>query len=941
MITLTLRPTSDVLTQLQRSTGATNYGCVDETGAGNGLVDYIWTNPWSGLVWYRDLYGLTDHTTETETILAVRVYARHQGVTYAGVAVNASGRTVLKTHDVEYNGETKTLITSWDLTYTEYTVNPQTGAAWTWDEIDDLQAGWAGLPTLLIHPYGYQYNIFAYCTQVYVEVDYDAVKDATVTVPALSIDATPVAPSMPIYASYIKIPALSIAIDTPKPKIKTISNYSPLPPFKVITQNLSSAPQNLTCTMSLMGIPNLLAEDKASKDYSHSYADSKTVKDLITEIASGQPVRGETGETQEEYNATEYLNDATYAYGQILPLMTEVRTLTKIAFRLSKVGNPTGDITFRVDDSDFSGILASKVLGDASMLTSISSWYEVTLDTPLVLSEGLNYCIYCEFSTGDADNKVGVKKESGSVKANEYAVLLPVVGDPETQTTVDCAYKYWYQNDGIDCFDHCEAYEVVFDSEDALIDSYQPRDAFSISEGESRLSAINKLLQYTTCVKRVEDDGKIHISNPSNISGYISKQIIVATDDGYVRSDTAEFNNTPGIQFVGHAVSGAVRQYHAFYRFSGITIPKGAKIASCYLQLHEGNSQGSPKTKIYLEKANNPTAVTSYADYISRTLTTAGVDWDITEIPPDGIRESLRWYTSPSLVSILQELVNEYELDNQAIQILHKDDGSSALNYLLVDGYYDYPPRLYIEGGYDYEYSLTESYHNFFSKSLRKSLVIPNKIVVHSLTEDINQYSGSATDAESYALLPISHFVKTKLNSNDQAEDIAEAMIARLQTESQKGAAIVPINVGAEVYDFVKVTDAIEGDSRTGNIGYLRRSYKPGPSMQSSWKMSFGFGRLPVKAFVGTRPHLLADRSIQPEPSEGMGDDSYVRWSMIRKLLTESIPDAFARVWDGDEQEGYAGINDLITALNEINQNIKDLTAAHNSLVDKYNELIS
>jgi len=68
------------------------------------------------------------------------------------------------------------------------------------------------------------------------------------------------------------------------------------------------------------------------------------------------------------------------------------------------------------------------------------------------------------------------------------------------------------------CFNHCQKYDIVFDSEDDLIDSYQPRDGFRIYVGNNRLSAINRLLDFTKCVIRPENDGKLHVFTPK-VSG--------------------------------------------------------------------------------------------------------------------------------------------------------------------------------------------------------------------------------------------------------------------------------------------------------------------------------------------------------------------------------------------------------------------------------------
>jgi len=128
--------------------------------------------------------------------------------------------------------------------------------------------------------------------------------------------------------------------------------------------------------------------------------------------------------------------------------------------------------------------------------------------------------------------------------------------------------------------------------------------------------------------------------------------------------------------------------------------------------------------------------------------------------------------------------------------------------------------------------------HQFFSKAYRSRLVIPNYIVVKSQTDDDDQYSGSAQD-DSYDLLPIRDYKQMRLESNDQADDIAEAILSQHQLWSDGGAADVPLNVGSEVFDYVNVVDAREGDERAGNIGSLTRHYN---AEKAEWRMTFSFG---------------------------------------------------------------------------------------------------
>jgi len=141
---------------------------------------------------------------------------------------------------------------------------------------------------------------------------------------------------------------------------------------------------------------------------------------------------------------------------------------------------------------------------------------------------------------------------------------------------------------------------------------------------------------------------------------------------------------------------------------------------------------------------------------------------------------------------------------------------------------------------YDSEYSLDRGAHTFFSKAYKNSLVFPNRIVITSRPDDDPQYSGSA-QIDGYSSLPDSvkktKYIQARLESNAQAEDIAEALIAKAEMGCSRGQAEAPLNCGAEVFDYVKVTDSRQGDTRTGNLGYVHRRFG-----QDKWTMTFGFG---------------------------------------------------------------------------------------------------
>jgi len=70
------------------------------------------------------------------------------------------------------------------------------------------------------------------------------------------------------------------------------------------------------------------------------------------------------------------------------------------------------------------------------------------------------------------------------------------------------------------CFNHCQKYDVVFDSEDSLIGTYVPADSFRIYVNGDRKAALDRLLGYTKCVMLMKADGDLHVCQPT-VSGSV------------------------------------------------------------------------------------------------------------------------------------------------------------------------------------------------------------------------------------------------------------------------------------------------------------------------------------------------------------------------------------------------------------------------------------
>jgi len=159
----TLRPTGDgdetTIEGVYPITPSTHWDKVDDvTSDGNNT--YVRTL--SSTAWTEDLYQIANHSTGSGQINYVRVYAVASHETSSPLQNNF--RIHIKTNGVEYNGTELTTTTSYTTYSYDWNTNPQTGSAWTWTEIDNIQAG--------VSLTRAKNNVGTRCTQVYVQVNY-------------------------------------------------------------------------------------------------------------------------------------------------------------------------------------------------------------------------------------------------------------------------------------------------------------------------------------------------------------------------------------------------------------------------------------------------------------------------------------------------------------------------------------------------------------------------------------------------------------------------------------------------------------------------------------------------------------------------------------------------------------------------------------------------
>ncbi|KKN75034.1 hypothetical protein LCGC14_0385360 [marine sediment metagenome] len=192
-----------------------------------------------------------------------------------------------------------------------------------------------------------------------------------------------------------------------------------------------------------------------------------------------------------------------------------------------------------------------------------------------------------------------------------------------------------------------------------------------------------------------------------------------------------------------------------------------------------------------------------------------------------------------------------------------------------------FDPKSAVPFDYEYKFDVADE-HTFLSKELRNRFVNPNKTIVKSYEGDDPQFSGNDTSATSNALFPKTETLRFRLVSNTEASNIASARIESHELDSDVGAVTVPMNVGQEVWDFIKVTDSRQGDSVTGNVRSLRRHVKvPLGGGRFIWDTSIRFGTVPGLAPIllgrgaGLGSNLAVSVQALIEAYNGLREDLY------------------------------------------------------------------
>lgn len=130
-------------------------------------------------------------------------------------------------------------------------------------------------------------------------------------------------------------------------------------------------------------------------------------------------------------------------------------------------------------------------------------------------------------------------------------------------------------------------------------------------------------------------------------------RVLASGDDGNWSSQGTVFYSTTGTGPTLGDFDATTLARCIWLRFDGVNIPQGSAINSAYLDLLPKGINGAiPGIRAYGVAQDNAAAPTSRTDIDGRPLTTASVTWT------PGTWTGGTWQSSPSIVSIIQEIIS-------------------------------------------------------------------------------------------------------------------------------------------------------------------------------------------------------------------------------------------------------------------------------------------
>jgi hypothetical protein len=157
-------------------------------------------------------------------------------------------------------------------------------------------------------------------------------------------------------------------------------------------------------------------------------------------------------------------------------------------------------------------------------------------------------------------------------------------------------------------------------------------------------------------------------------------QVSASTDDCDITYETESINLT-GTGIRNGYNSSLDENYQLGLRFTGVHIPRGAKINSAYLTLVAHTSRtGTCDATIKGEASDNPSTFSTYSDFINRPRTTAYTTWSM----PNTTAGTA--YNSPDISNIIQEIVNRAGWQPGNALVIFISGGDNYRSWYSYDG---------------------------------------------------------------------------------------------------------------------------------------------------------------------------------------------------------------------------------------------------------------
>ena len=211
---------------------------------------------------------------------------------------------------------------------------------------------------------------------------------------------------------------------------------------------------------------------------------------------------------------------------------------------------------------------------------------------------------------------------------------------------------------------------------------------------------------------------------PIFIDTIVDEQVGASSDDAWVYNPNGWNLTSTGQRFGRYSAS--YYSYQGPLRFTTVDIPQGATINVAYLTLKSSDiySGTTCNAEIEGEAADNAATFSTRANYDGRVRTTASVPWSNV-----GAWANSTWYNTPSIISVIQEIVNRsgWVANNALVVFIGDWDNTSSdgayRGFYSYDGSTTDAPKLHVEytagGG-------TTPKKNIWNDKKRKSRFHPN-----------------------------------------------------------------------------------------------------------------------------------------------------------------------------------------------------------------------